>query len=492
MKYEDILQILSSAEGPELVMDSRQVSTGSVFVAVKGTQFDGHRFIEPAVYGGAEYVVHSDALTDSQEELIKAKSCRSVKVDDTSLALGLMAQAKHGNPADKLTCLTVTGTNGKTTTAYIVRAVMNHAGVKCGMISTVCCDDCSPEGPTGSTMTTPDQISIARLMAEMVKNGAKAAVSESSSHAIVQNRIAGIDFTAAAFTNLTGDHLDYHKTMENYLAAKSMLFENLSAGAAAVLNAESAESKYIADRTPAKVVQYSTTSDLLSKSYESILAEDIQLMPDKTLYTISICGQRFPIETPLTGRHNVSNQLAAAGLCLAAGLSPAQIAAGIETLECVPGRLERIDAGQDFTVLVDYAHTDDALKNVLLSLKRLPHNRLIVVFGCGGDRDKSKRPRMAEVAAELADVIIITSDNPRGEDPLEIIEDIKPGLGAAGEAKAVIEPDREAAINSALKTAAAGDIVLIAGKGHENYQIIGNQIIRFDDRETAQYLLEGL
>ncbi|AQQ71352.1 UDP-N-acetylmuramoyl-L-alanyl-D-glutamate--2,6-diaminopimelate ligase [Limihaloglobus sulfuriphilus] len=491
MKYEDILELLLREISPEVTADSRNISPGSIFVAIPGTQFDGHRFIEQAVSAGAEYVVHSEALTESQEQLLAAKSCSPVKVDDTSIALGRMAQAAYGNPAEKLTCLTVTGTNGKTTTAYIVRAVMNHAGVKCGMISTVCCDDCSAKGPSASTMTTPDQLTIARLMAEMVKNGAKAVVSESSSHAISQNRIAGIDFAAAAFTNLTGDHLDYHKTMKNYLAAKSRLFENLSGGAAAVLNAESAESKYIARRTPAKIIQYSTAGDLLAESYESILAENIQLLPDRTSYTISICGESFPIDTPLTGRHNVSNQLAAAGLCLGAGLSPAQIAAGLQTISIVPGRLERVDAGQDFTVLVDYAHTDDALKNVLVSLKRLPHNRLIVVFGCGGDRDRSKRPRMAAAAAEYADVVIVTSDNPRSEDPLAIIEDIKPGLGTKSE-NALIEPDRKTAIKTAVQTALAGDIILIAGKGHETYQVIGDDTIHFDDRETARQFLEEL
>lgn len=463
----------SSGFGGKVTADSRRVGAGDVFVAVVGAEFDGHDFIGEAISAGAGYVVCEEGFESADVE--------AVVVESSSVALGLLCQRSLGNPSASLTNLGVTGTNGKTTVSYLVRSVIAAAGKKCGMIGTIVYDTGAEAAE--APLTTPDGEMVAKLARAMADDGAEYMVIEASSHALSQNRLAGVDFTAAAFTNLTGDHLDYHKTTEGYLAAKARLFTELPCHAAAILNAQSAASRDIAAKTTARVLWYAIDEEA------DIAAHVDSMDAGGTVYTLFFEGQDRQVRTGLIGEHNVSNHLAAAGLCLAAGFDLDTIAAGLGTLEAVPGRLESVDCGQDFSVLVDYAHTDDALRNVLGTLRPLAKGNLTVLFGCGGDRDKTKRPRMAKVAEEFADRVIVTSDNPRTEDPLEILDDVVNGFSDAGAEYITVEPDRRKAIECAIRTARAGDVVLLAGKGHETYQIIGKEKIDFDDREVAREFL---
>jgi len=493
MTFDALLNLVSSGKAPRVCVDSRLVQDGDIFVAVAGSVYDGHDFVAQAVARGAKYVV-----TEKHDLNIGhwASSIEVVTVEDSASAIGGLAQASKGNPASKLTNLAVTGTNGKTTTAYLVRSVIQTAGHKCGLIGTIIYDTAS--STCQASLTTPDSLAIAEAQQQMVKAGAKYMVIEASSHALSQNRLAGIEFKAAAFTNLTGDHLDYHKTKESYLAAKTILFSALSGHATAVLNKQSPEAQHIAEKTKAKILWYAVEEPAdISAHIESMDMNGTRFSMLDTRYPSSIehRASRIKVKTPLLGRHNVSNHLAAAGLCLAAGLDLQAIAAGLSALQGVPGRLEKVDYTSHESratshILIDYAHTDDALKNVLSTLKPLCKGRLIVVFGCGGDRDRTKRPRMARVAEELADFVIVTSDNPRTERPEAITEEIIAGFENPNSPKISVEQDRKKAIELAIKTAEKDDIVLIAGKGHETYQIIGTQKFAFSDKVVAEECLK--
>ena len=458
--------------GMRVCADSRLVQKGDVFVALKGDQFDGHDFVDEATGKGAEYVV-------VQEHQKEREALNIVSVEDSAQAYGLLAQASAGNPSEKLINLAVTGTNGKTTVAFLVRSVIRQAGEKCGLIGTVVYETGASSLEAG--MTTPDAGVIARMSREMLDSGAKYMVIEASSHALSQRRLAGVEFRAAAFTNLSGDHLDYHRTMEDYLDAKCRLFEGLSGDATAVLNKQSPQAEHIARRTNAHIIRYAVDE-------EADIGAHIESMDiSGTTFTLEYNGQRQKVRTALAGRHNVSNHLAAAGLCLAAGFELQSVAEGLGQLEFVPGRLERVERGQDFHIFIDYAHTDDAVQNVLATLRPLCRGRLTIVFGCGGDRDRSKRPRMAKAAERTADSIIVTSDNPRTERAEDIISEIVAGFSRGAPVR--IEPDRRKAIELAIKNASRDDIVLIAGKGHEKYQIIGSEKREFSDRKVAEECL---
>ena len=472
MTFDELLQFVRSDQfDAKVCADSRKVSQGDIFAAVVGTHVDGHDYIPVAIDKGASWIVcHTP----------KVQANNIVIVEDSSAALGLLAQAASGEPARKLINLSVTGTNGKTTVAHITRSIVAAAGCKCGLIGTIIYDSASEPGDVlESSLTTPDALTIAGLMAKMVSSGAKYMVTEASSHALSQNRLAGIDFAAAAFTNLTGDHLDYHQTKEKYLAEKTKLFTSLSPDAVAVLNRQSDEAQIIASKTNAKIFWYAVDESA------DICAKVISMDANRTCYELTFEGQTRPVKTTLIGKHNISNQLAAAGLCFAVGIDIDIVAKGIEQTVSVPGRLDPVDAGQDYAVFVDYAHTDDALKNVLVTLKPLCKNNLTVLFGCGGDRDKTKRPRMAAVAEQYADRIIVTSDNPRTESPQAIIEDILKGFSDAKAANITVEPDRKKAIELAVQSAQKDDIILLAGKGHETYQLIGDKKFDFNDKTIA-------
>ena len=476
MTFEQLLKVASSKNPPSVCVDSRQVHAGDVFVAVRGSLQDGHQYIDQAITQGAGYIVCQERPARWADAGVEF-----VVVPDSSRAAAVLAQAGCGDPGSRLVNLAVTGTNGKTTVAYLVRSCIEKAGHRCGLLGTVTYD--TGRRAIAASLTTPDSLAIARLQKEMVDAGCRYMVMEASSHALSQGRCTGIDFAAAAFTNLTGDHLDYHKTLDNYLAAKAVLFEGLSAGATAVLNAQSPQSRSIAQRTKARQLWYGIDRD-------SDLAAHIDSMDaGGTAYHLHYGGQAVVVQSPLLGQHNVSNHLAAAGLCLAAGLDLRTIADGLAALTCVPGRLDRVQWDGPFSVLVDFAHTDDALQNVLTTLRPLCRGRLIAVFGCGGDRDRTKRPRMAKVVEALADRVVVTSDNPRTEDPQQIIREIVAGLAQGGAESLHTEPDRRAAIEWAIGQARPGDIVLIAGKGHEAYQIIGQQRLAFSDKQVAQETL---
>jgi UDP-N-acetylmuramoyl-L-alanyl-D-glutamate--2,6-diaminopimelate ligase len=512
MNFDELLAVAASRDGPQVRIDSRLVKAGDVFVAIPGSTQDGGDFIGDAVAHGAKYIVCGDGRPARASD----EGCRFVRVANPAHAAGLLAQAAKGNPAAKLINLAVTGTNGKTTVTYLVRSCIRAAGKRCGLIGTIVYDTgltCSP-----APLTTPDCLSLADAQREMVEAGAGYMVIEASSHALYQDRLAGIKFKAAAFTNLTGDHLDFHKTKEAYLAAKMKLFAELSAEAVAVLNKQSTEAKSISSQTKAHILWYAVDEPA------DITAHIESMDIEGTVLIIEYLGRKQRVATPLLGRHNASNHLAAAGLCLAAGLDLETIAGGLSALQGVPGRLEKVgysevrDRGSGVRnriasderratshVLVDYAHTDDALKNVLSTLKPLCRGRLIVVFGCGGDRDRTKRPRMAKVAEQFADIVIVTSDNPRTEQPMDIIEQIVAGFetghptgdGGLRDTKyeirntKTIEPDRKRAIELAISIAVEDDIVLIAGKGHETYQIIGTKKFDFSDREVAEQCLRS-
>ncbi len=472
MTFEELVALVRPGNTLQVRTDSRLVQKGDVFVAVKGTEFDGHDFIDKALANGARYIV----CQRPPQLAGRSASSEWIVVDDSTQAAAILAQAAHGNPALQLTNLAVTGTKGKTTVAFLVRSCVQQAGHKCGLIGTVIYDTCSGHSYP-APLTTPDYLEIAAKQEEMVRNGATYMVIEASSHALSQNRLAQVNFKAAAFTNLAGDHMDYHKTTADYLAAKTRLFSALAPDATAVLNQQSPQAGQIADKTGAKLLWYAVDE-------KADVAAHVQSMnTSETVFTLEYAGRSSIVKTPLLGLYNVSNCLAAAGLCLAAGFDLDTVAAGLSALEGVPGRLEKIDGG-DFSVIIDYAHTDDALKNVLVTLKPLCRGKLRVVFGCGGDRDKTKRPRMARVTEELADFVIVTSDNPRTENADDIIRDIVAGFKRID--TKIIEPDRRRAIGLAIEAAGKDDIVLIAGKGHEDYQIIGKQKFHFSDKEIAQ------
>jgi UDP-N-acetylmuramoyl-L-alanyl-D-glutamate--2,6-diaminopimelate ligase len=478
MTFDELLTLVRSENGPCIRTDSRLVKDGDIFVAVKGTAYDGHDFIDQALINGARYIVCRQngqySISDSRHEIIQ--------VDDTTEAAAILAQACAGNPASQLINLAVTGTNGKTTVAFLIQSIITRAGHKCGLIGTVMYDTCSGSIQQ-APLTTPDCLDIAAKQKQMVENGAKYMVIEASSHALSQNRLAQINFKAAAFTNLSGDHLDYHKTKEEYLVAKTRLFKALAPDAVAILNKQSPETEFIAGHTGAGLLWYAVDE----KADVTARIESMDITG--TVFILEYTGQSVSVRSHLPGLFNVSNCLAAAGLCLAAGFNLETIATGLSALETIPGRLEKIDAG-DFSVIIDYAHTDDALKNVLTTLKPLCKGKLRVVFGCGGDRDRTKRPRMARIAEELGDFIFVTSDNPRTENPAKIIDEIVVGFKKDNTQTITIEPDRKKAIELAIKNAGKDDIVLIAGKGHEDYQIMGKQKFHFCDKEIAMECLK--
>jgi UDP-N-acetylmuramoyl-L-alanyl-D-glutamate--2,6-diaminopimelate ligase len=456
--------------------DSRQILPGDLFVARSGMKTSGSVFLADAQKRGAAAAV--------VEHLDSDCSLPQIAVEFSNCTASRLANLYYGRPSMAVRVLGVTGTNGKTTTTYLVRHILRKAGLKCGVIGTVEIDDGAFRRE--AEMTTPSATDIAALLAGMRDNSCAACAMEVSSHALDQGRVAGVDFAAAAFTNLTGDHLDYHKTIENYAAAKARLFDSLDSCAAAIVNAADPWSQRMTRNTAAKVLKFGLDSSA------DFRAEDVSTDSRGTRFKLCTPTGSAAVAMGLIGRHNVENALAAAALVGARmGISVEQIAAGLTDATGAPGRLQAVRAGQPFAVLVDYAHTDDALKNVLTALRPLTRGRLRVLFGCGGDRDKTKRPRMAAIAQKLADVVYVTSDNPRTETPQAIITDIVAGFSGNYRAKASVEPDRRIAIEKVLSDASADDVVLIAGKGHENYQIVGTVKHHFDDVEEATRVLNG-
>jgi UDP-N-acetylmuramoyl-L-alanyl-D-glutamate--2,6-diaminopimelate ligase len=456
--------------------DSRRVQPGNLFVARSGLKTDGARFIADAKERGAVAAVVS-AKT-------QASPLPQIMMKDPARAASVLANLAHGSPSHRMRCFAITGTNGKTTTAYLVRHLLTRGTLRCGLMGTVEIDDGRQRRE--AEMTTPDGCFVAETLASMRDKGCRAMVLEASSHALDQSRLAGVFFSGAAFTNLTGDHLDYHKSMPNYAAAKARLFESLDAEAVAVINDNSKWADRMIQDCPSRIIRFGSTK---RSDYR---AAAVVVTPRGTKFMLHTPGGKAEVNMKLVGQHNVENALAAAALVgEVAGLTVTQIAAGLADAPGAPGRLQPVDAGQPFGVLVDYAHTDDALINVLKAIKPLCKGRLHVVFGCGGDRDVTKRPRMAKTAEQYADVIYVTSDNPRTENAVAIIDQICAGFSKETETPIVIQPDRRLAIQQAVRSAEPTDVVLIAGKGHENYQIIGTTKHHFDDVEEAKRAIEG-
>jgi len=488
----NLLQLLHGAEvlaqsgNPSvsgLEYDSRRVKPGDAFIAMRGESSDGNRFIERAIAAGAVAIV-----SDSANETPRA-GVAWVQVPHGRRALARISANFYKRPGERMSITGITGTNGKSTTAFLLEAILSAANRKSALIGTIEYHVAGKILP--APHTTPEALDLNRILAEALGNGATEAVMEVSSHALAQQRVYGIPFDVAVFTNLTRDHLDYHHTMDEYFAAKQILFEGCGTDPprVAVLNTE--------DEYGQKLAKFSKKhgSEVLTYGLKNgdLHAENIDIAPRGTRFDLVISKKVVPVFSPLIGKVNVYNVLAAAGAAYARDCKPDKIAQGIASLGRVPGRFERVDCKQPFTVVVDYAHTDDALRN-LTSLARefvqqaKQKGRVITVFGCGGDRDRAKRPLMGEAAGRGSDFVVLTSDNPRSEDPLAIINDAMVGLQRSG-ARYKVEPDRKTAIALAIGEAGPGDIVLIAGKGHEKVQVTREGSIPFDDVEVARQVL---
>lgn len=465
---------LADPEIAGLCDDSRVVRPGDLFIARPGSKTDGSQFARDAVAKGAAAVV--------SQSFVDGLGVPTVIVDHAGQAIARLAAAFFDEPTKSLDLLGVTGTNGKTTTTYLVRHVLNRLGIRCGLVGTVEIDDGVKR--VESNLTTPGVIELNRTFAAMRDNGCRAAMMEVSSHALDQGRVAGLRFMAGGFTNLTGDHLDYHKTMDAYAAAKAKLFSLVEPEGVCVVCVDSPWGQKMIEATRGRVITFATRSDVEA----DVRVESIDARFDGVSAAIRSRQGVANLELQLVGRHNVENALCAALICSERfGLSISDVFDALRDATGAPGRLERVSnkLKPRTSILVDYAHTDDALANVLKSLRPLVRGKLRVVFGCGGDRDRTKRPRMARVARELAHAVYVTSDNPRSENPAAIIDDILSGLVADERKDVVVEVDRRAAIRRAIAEAEEGDIVLIAGKGHEKYQILGQSVVHFDDVEEA-------
>ncbi len=461
-----------------LTADSRQVTPKTLFVALRGVHADGHHFLGDALDRGATVLVLEEFPVALQERVQQA-GCTVVQVPNSRQAFGLLASAYYGHPGRHLRLIGITGTNGKTTTSYIIESILQAAGKAVGVIGTVSYRIGTATLP--ASHTTPDALELHHLLAQMVEANLGYAVMEVSSHALDQERVWGCRFEAAVFTNLSRDHYDYHGTIEAYFAAKARLFQDLPA-VWHVLNLDDAYGQRLLDMSRARLLTYGLEGEATCKP--SAVHHGL----DGIRFTLSTTKGQLEITSPLVGRHNVYNLLAGIAVAIALDIDAGAITQGIAQLQRVPGRLERVDGGQDFAVFVDYAHTPDALEQVLQLVRAETTGRLITVFGCGGDRDPGKRPLMGQVATRLSDYTIITSDNPRTEDPQRIIDEIITGVHSAADYVAL--PDRQEAIAHAIAMAQPWDTVVIAGKGHEDYQILGQTRRHFDDCEVAQAALE--
>lgn len=487
MKLEKILRTVDylSVTGPlnreitGLAYDSRQVQAGSLFAALPGEHRDGRNFIGDAISRGAVAVV-------SEPDDLKLVDVTCIKVRNARRGFAEIASSFHSDPSAKLQMVGITGTNGKTTIAFMVRDILRADNRTPGLLGTVCYEIGSRTIP--ASRTTPEAADLHAMLAEMVLMGCKSAVMEVSSHSLVQGRVWGVAFDAAVFTNLTHEHLDFHKTMEEYFAAKSILFRGLgyrNSEAVGVVNVDDPWGRRLMEMPGLDVamIGYGCGQD------GEVRAENIRLGTSESIFNFhSPWGNIDDVRISLMGRFNVSNAIAAAGVCGALGIKPALIADVLGKFKAAPGRLEEVPTGKGFRVFVDYAHTGDALENVLRALRETGISRVILVFGCGGNRDKEKRAAMGAVAAKLASFSVLTTDNPRREDPGLIIAQIREGF--AGHDNFEVQVDREQAIKRALEIVKDGDVVLIAGKGHESFQEFADTVVPFDDRQVVRRFLQ--
>ena len=463
-----------------LCFDSRKAAPGHIFVAFAGTKTDGRMYARQAMEHGCVAVV-------SELEAPADFAGTWIRVEHGRKALARMARTMFFEAARAITVIGITGTNGKTTTAFLIESVLRQAGLVTALLGTIeyhVGDEVLP-----APNTTPESLEIYELFEALRQKGGSHAVMEISSHALALGRVWGLEVFTAVFTNLTRDHLDFHQSMEEYFAAKAELFrgQNTTPPRFAVLNADDAWANKLPVDAATNVIWYSPSGQ--AEGSNVLRPHDVESGFDGLRFRTEWKGESYPIRSQLAARINVGNLLAAFGAGLSLGLEPAVIVRGLEACTAVPGRFERIDEGQPFLVAVDYAHTDDALRNTLKAARELNPGRLLTVFGCGGDRDRAKRPLMGQAAGELSDFVVLTSDNPRSEDPLAIINDALVGLRRT-DTPHVCEPDRERAILRAIQEAGPRDLIVIAGKGHETYQVLKDRTIPFDDREVARHILQ--
>lgn len=459
--------------------DSRQAGPGDLFACLVGAAFDGHAYIGDALARGAVAVVANESARDRVPLHVPA-----LLVPDTRRALPHVAAVLSGYPSRALKLVGVTGTNGKTTTIHLIGSILRAAGYRTGLIGTLGAELMGERLP--SEHTTPEADQLQSLLADMRARGAQAVVMEVSSHAASQRRTDACEFDAAAFTNLTQDHLDYHQSLDAYFAAKARLFTDYPSASdkpfSAAVNVDDPRGQILARTARGTVVTFGT------REGADLRALEVRVEPTSTRFRLMWPEGPFEVALRIGGAFQVYNALAAAAVARGLGLGSACVREGLEALEAVAGRFESVPTGRGFHVVVDYAHTPDGLENLLAAARRLKPRRVLLVFGCGGDRDLAKRPMMGRIAAARADLAIVTSDNPRTEDPSVIIEEIRAGMDG-GAAEIVVEPDRRAAIALALGRAAEGDLVVVAGKGHETCQIVGGRTLPFDDRLVARELL---
>ena len=464
-----------AAEIDAICSDSRKVTRGSLFVAVKGFAVDGHEYISRAIGMGARAIVYEDqAMTDLQTSATSLDGIELIKVESSRKALAVIASNFYGNPSEKLTLVGITGTNGKTTTVTLLYRMFMAMGYNCGLLSTIA-NYVGTKG-TEAVNTTSDPITINSLMNDMVNAGCEYCFMEVSSIGVEQDRVSGLKFKVGIFSNLTHDHLDYHKTFAEYLRCKKLFFDTLPSDAYAITNIDDKNGMVMLQNTKAKPVTYSCrsiadhTCKVMEQSFEGML--------------LRIDG--IDSWSRLIGMHNAYNLLAIYTTAVTLGAEPEEVLTAMSTLLPAPGRLENIRGPRDISVIIDYAHTPDALENVLKTLREIaPDRELICLFGCGGDRDKTKRPEMAKIAQKMADKIVVTSDNSRSEKTSDIMADIKAGMDTAGKAKSLFIEDREQAIRTAIMIASQGATILLAGKGHETYQINENGKFHFDEKEIV-------
>lgn len=455
-------------EVKDITIDSRSVSEGSVFVAIRGANVDGHEYAKMAEDAGACCIV-------AEEELSLNIPC--IVYPDTKIALAKIASKFYEKPEEKLHIVGITGTNGKTSVSYFIKKILETNGKKVGIIGTneILVGD-KDVGIKSSTPTTPNSLELRKIFAKMLEMGAEYVVMEVSSHALDLHRVEGITYDVGVFTNLTRDHLDYHKTMENYFLAKKKLFSISKFG---VINCDDEYgNRIMAEDKSNKISVGIKDGDLLAK--------DIEIDEKGVKFNVEYMGNEYPVTIPVSGMFSVYNGLCAFGGALGLGLAPSEVAKGLSKTDGVLGRLERVETNTDYSVIIDYAHTPDGLENVLSAVNSFKKGRCIAVFGCGGDRDATKRPIMGEIGTKMSDIAIITSDNPRCEDPKKIIEDITAG---AVDGRFTVVENRKEAIQYALSLAQKDDIVLLLGKGQETYQIIGKEKVHFDEREIVKELL---
>ena len=487
---------------------AQEVQSGGMFVAIEGQTADGHDFMHQALKRGAAAIITQKEPPQPFLNEFRAASPKSrpiiIRVSNTRIALADLAARFFGHPSQGMTLVGITGTNGKTTVAYLIESILLQAGFKVGVIGTI--NYRYADKIFANPMTTPESLDLQRILSEMQCEGVTHVVAEASSHAMELYRIKSCWFDVAAFTNLSQDHLDFHGNMQSYWSSKKRLFEDyLTRGpkkekASAVINCDDTRGRELAGSLPMPVVKTGSAPDC------EIRPEKIRCNLDGTVGKVAAPGGSFNFKTPLVGVHNVENILSATGIATALSIAPDTIKAGVEAVTAIPGRLEPIENSTGRFIYVDYAHTPDALENAVSAIKQIAPARIICVFGCGGDRDKAKRPLMGEIVARLCDLSIVTSDNPRTENPAAIIDQILPGVkkadgleystidlktGFKGKGY-VVQPDRRRAIELGILASRPQDAVLIAGKGHETYQILGTTVVAFDDREEARRALAKL